>query len=239
MSAQLINNCCRLLSGNTSYVCTWDIRSIGSESYNSVAARVGGDSWGSVRCIHRKGRDENQAVNTGNLHAPLPERLFSKQGCSPSRCATDGPGKQTRVISPSAHRVSCRSLGCRKWIGSAPGLRCPTHPPQSIHPLTRFSRASAGRSRHSKPASQLHTGKNAAKLWDAENLALKRHNYRVRLTEQQQNAQAGAKTRLRQQSYIYVSERRLNKHKPDGPKGLKLKPLLFFFPNYPIFAETG
>lgn len=82
MSAQLINNCCRLLSGNTSYVCTWDIRSIGSESYNSVAASVGGDSWGSVRCIHRKGRDENQAVNTGNLHT-LPFR----SACSLNRAA--------------------------------------------------------------------------------------------------------------------------------------------------------
>lgn len=73
MLAQLINNCCRLLSGNTGYVCTRDIRSTGSEFHNSVAARVGGDSWGSVRCIHRKGRDENQAVNTGNLRT-LPFR---------------------------------------------------------------------------------------------------------------------------------------------------------------------
>lgn len=82
MLAQLINNCCRLLSGNTGYVRTRDIRSIGSEFHNSVAARVGGDSWGSVRCIHRKGRDENQAVNTGNLRT-LPFR----SACTLNRAA--------------------------------------------------------------------------------------------------------------------------------------------------------
>lgn len=98
-----------------------------------------------------------------------------------------------------------------------------------------------------KPAAQLHAGKNAAKLWDAENLALKRHNYRVRLTERQPNVQAGAKAkrRLHQRAELYLRVRRLrtplNKHKPHGPKGFKLKQQLFFFVLYshPIFTETG
>lgn len=178
-----------------------------------------------MRCIHRKGRDENQAVNTGNLRT-LPFR----SACSLNRAARH---RGVRLMGRANKHESClhQHVGLVFAVsaagsGSAPGLRCPTW----IHPLTRFSGASADGSRHCKPASQLRAGKNAAKLWDAENLALKRHNYRVRLTERQQNAQAGAKTRLRQQSYIYVSERRLNKHKPDGPKGLKLKPLLFFSP---------
>lgn len=164
---------------------------------------------------------------------------------------TDGPSKQAHHISISTYvagpwaGAEAATETCRKRVGPPPGSGVGAGVPVQPGPYQPLQ-SSGGPERSTflhKPASRLHVGRNAAKLWDAGNLALKRHNYRVRLTERQQSPQTGAKTRrrVRRQSSIYACECQLTKHKPDGPKrGSKLKPPLFSDLHvHPIFAETG
>lgn len=67
-------------------------------------------------CKHRK-----------STRAPLPERFFSKEGCVPSWCVTDGLSKQTQILSPSAHFNTQQACGLQEAAGSqvGPGLRPP------------------------------------------------------------------------------------------------------------------
>lgn len=113
-----------------------------------------------------------------------------------------------------------------------PGLGCQRRRPRPTVPLPAPPELQRAGAEHISVQTclKLHVGKNAAKLWDAGNLTLKRHNYRVRLTERQQSAQTGAKTRLRvrRQSYIYACECQLTKHKPDGPKGVQTETAALF-----------
>ena len=178
--------------------------------------------------------------HVGVLLGACTGRAGRKSGCKHRKstwallpeCVTDGLSKQIQIFpSPSAGFNNQQAGAPRQQdFRPAPGSMLLS---QLNHSLTGFSRASEHESRHTwqKPASQLHAGKNAAKLWDADNLAFKRNNYRVRLTEQQTKCTSWSKrtdTVPHQTADFYLSVRQpSNKHKPHGPKGFKLKLQLF------------